>query len=70
MRITVDIDEKTIKSVINVTGIKKRSPAVSKAVSEYCVNQKRKHFLERIISGGSDYSLTNDALEKAVYDTD
>lgn len=69
MRITVDIDDNTLKSVIKETGIKKKSPALQKAVKEYCLSAKKRRFISYVLEGNSDYSSTNEELEKVEYDS-
>jgi len=71
MRITVDIDEKTLADIESETGIKKHSPAVRKAIDTYLEDSARKKFLRRVMEGRCDYSRTNDELEaQGVYDAD
>ncbi|MSU20871.1 MAG: hypothetical protein EXS30_05700 [Pedosphaera sp.] len=63
MRITVDIDAAELKQIQKITGQKKKSPAVSQALSEFLRHQQRQKFIERAISGDTDFALTNDELE-------
>ena len=63
MRITVDIDETDLASVLKSTGLRKRSPAVRQAVADYVIDLERKRFLRRVMEGKSDYSLSNEELE-------
>ena len=69
MRITVDIDDDTLSEVMKETGLKKKSTAISKAVSEYCQESRKKRFISRVMEGESDYSATNVELEKVNYDS-
>ena len=70
MRITVDIDAKELKQIQKLTGIKKMSPAVSKALEEFVRQQARRDFIARALSGATDFALTNEELEKRdVYET-
>lgn len=71
MRITVDLDEKDLASVQRATGIRKRSPAVRKAISDYVKDLEKKRFLTRVMDGKSDYALSNEELEaRGTYDAD
>jgi Arc/MetJ family transcription regulator len=63
MRITVDIDEKDLASVLRATGIRKRSPAVRRALSDYLKDVEKKRFLQHVMEGKSDYALSNKELE-------
>ena len=63
MRITVEIDAKELKQIQKATGQKKKSPAVSKALSDYIRMQERRAFIERALAGKTNYSLTNEELE-------
>jgi len=63
MRITIEIDEKVLALVQRETGIRKRSPAIRRAVADYVDEMERKRFLRRVMEGKSDYSLTNEQLE-------
>ena len=63
MRITVEIDEKDLKRIQQITRQKKVSPAVSQALTDYLRLQRRRALVERALSGGTDYALTNDELE-------
>ena len=43
--------------------MKKKSPAVSKAIDCFCKEIRRKEILKKVLSGKTDYSLTNKQLE-------
>jgi len=66
MRITVDIDENTVAKVQAATGIRKKSPAIGKAVLSYVRDLERRQFLQRVREGKTDYRSTNDDLEAGV----
>jgi Arc/MetJ family transcription regulator len=68
MRTTLDIDEKTLEEVQRVTGIRKKSPALARAVGEYLKESKRKVFLKKVAEGRTDYSTANKDLESRDYD--
>jgi len=63
MRVTVEIDDYTMNEVIKETGEMKKSPALSMALSEFLENRKRQKFLEKVLSGGTDYAASNDEVE-------
>jgi Arc/MetJ family transcription regulator len=63
MRITVDIDAKSMQQIQKITGQKKKSPAVSQALVAFLRQQARRKLIERALSGGTDFALTNDELE-------
>jgi len=63
MRITVDIEASELRRIQKVTGQKKMSPAVSRALSEFMKLQERQKFIERALSGQTDFALTNEELE-------
>jgi hypothetical protein len=63
MRITVDIEASELRRIQKVTGQKKMSPAISRALSEFLKLQERQKFIERALSGQTDFALTNEELE-------
>ena len=70
MRITFEIDANNLKTIQKITGQKKKSPAISQALSEYLRMRERQEFIEKVMSGRTDYALTNDELEaRDVYET-
>jgi Arc/MetJ family transcription regulator len=44
MRITVDLDESLLDDLSRITGEKKKSPAVARAVAEFVRMEKRREF--------------------------
>ena len=71
MRLTIELDENELLEIQEATGIRKKSPAVQKAVRGYLDSVHRKRFLKRVSEGKTQYGLTNDELEAAAsYDTD
>lgn len=54
MRITVDVEESTLKELLELTGNRKMSPAVSEAVEGYVKRLKASQFGKRILSGTYD----------------
>ena len=70
MRITIDVDANELKQIQKITGEKKKSPAIAQALSRFLRQQQRQKFLERALSGQTDFSLTNDELEALdIYET-
>ncbi len=63
MRITVEIDAKTLKALLALTGETKKSPAISKAVREFIRGSQLKHFGDMIRRSEFDFPLTNEELE-------
>jgi len=69
MRITVDIDDETMRSIQHVTGVAKKSPAVSQALHDYLREIRKRRLLRQVMEGKTDYSATNETLEaSATYD--
>ena len=64
MRMTVDIDEKTLDELLKVTGHKKNSPAVAFAVRDFINRKKSKDFGRMLREGAFDYPATNAEVEK------
>lgn len=64
MRITVDIDKTILDDLSAMTGEKKMSPAVNKAVTEFVRRQKAKQFGRMLREGAFDYEMTNEELER------
>jgi Arc/MetJ family transcription regulator len=64
MRITVEIDASELKKIQKATGQQKKSPAVTQALSDFLKMQARQKLIDRALSGSTDFSLTNDELEK------
>lgn len=63
MRMTVEIDEKTLAELTKVTGIKKNSPAVAFAVRDFINRRKAKDFGRMLREGKFDYPATNEEIE-------
>jgi len=55
MRISVDVDEGTLRDVIELTGEKRKSPALAKAITEYVHRAKAREFGRLIREGAFDY---------------
>ena len=63
MRFTIEIDAEDMSRIQKVTGKKKKSPAVSQALTEYLKLRERQAFIGRVLAGKTDYSLSNKQLE-------
>lgn len=63
MRMTVDLDEKTLDELLKVTGHKKNSPAVAFAVRDFINRKKSKDFGRMLREGKFDYPATNEEIE-------
>ena len=55
MRITVDIDDATMKEVLLLTGEKNKSPALAKAVTEFVHRKRAREFGRLMREGAFDY---------------
>lgn len=64
MRMTVELDEKTLDELLKVTGHKKNSPAVAFAVRDFINRRKAKDFGRMLREGTFDYPATNEESEK------
>lgn len=66
MRITVDIDEKTLAEVMAMTGEKRKSPALARAIMEFTHRWKAREFGRLMREGAFDYPAgTGDETDPA-----
>ena len=65
MRMTIAIDDRDLTEIQKATGIRKKSPAVQKAVYDYLHAIARRRFLQRVCEGKTDYGTRNEDLEAA-----
>ena len=63
MRITLDIDEKKMASILKLTRQKKKSPALAMALDEFLDYKRRQAFVARVMAGETDYQTSNDQIE-------
>jgi metal-responsive CopG/Arc/MetJ family transcriptional regulator len=63
MRITVDIEDKVLEELMQITGESKKSPAISKAVNEFVKRKKAREFGRLLREGAFDYGATNKDIE-------
>ena len=63
MRITVDIDEKKLGSILRLTKQKKKSPALAMALDEFLEYKRRQAFLGKVMAGKANYETSNDEIE-------
>mgnify|MGYP003382584000 CR=1 FL=1 len=68
MRITVELDEASLRKIQEVTGEKKKSPAVQKALQAFLKDQSRRAFVQQVREGRIDFPMTNDQLEELLED--
>jgi len=59
MRMTVELDEKTVDELLKVTGHKKNSPAVAFAVRDFINRKKARDFGRMLREGNFDYPASN-----------
>ena len=70
MRITFDINANDLKQIQKITGQKKKSPAINRALVDFLRMRERQAFIEKALAGQTDYALTNTELEaRDVYET-
>jgi Arc/MetJ family transcription regulator len=70
MRLTIEIDADDLSRIQKITGEKKKSPAVARALTEFLDRRRRYQFVERVLAGKTDFSLSNQVLEsRDVYET-
>ncbi len=55
VRITVDIDEQTLAEVMALTGEKRKSPALARAIMEFTHRRKAREFGRLIRESAFDY---------------
>ncbi len=55
MRITVDIEDEVLSDLLKITGDKHKSPAVSRAVTEFVRRKQAREFGRMIREGIFDY---------------
>ncbi len=63
MRITLEIDDEKLKSILKLTRQEKKSPALALALDEYLAFKKRQAFVNRVMAGETDYKGSNDEVE-------
>ena len=64
MKVTVEINEGTLKELMAVTHERKKGPAVGKAVAEFLKRKKASEFGRLLMEGHFDYPSTNEAIEQ------
>ena len=63
MRMTVELDEKSVDELLKVTGHKKNSPAVAFAVRDFLNRKNARDFGRMLREGKFDYPATNEETE-------
>ena len=64
MRITVNINERTLEHILKYTGESKKSPAVAQVVEEFVRRQKAKEFGRLIMEGAFNYPCTPEEIQE------
>ena len=64
MRMTVELDDKTLEELQKVTGLKKNSPAIAFAVRDFLNRKKARDFGRMLREGSFDYPATNEQVEE------
>ncbi len=64
MRITVDIDDKEMDELLQLTGETKKSAAVNKVVTDYLNRRKAREFGRLLREGAFDIDFTNEDVER------
>ena len=60
MRVSVEIDESTLHELRRLTGEKKMSPAISRAVTEFVRRQRVREFGQLMREGAFDYEVESE----------
>ncbi len=68
MKITVELDEATLRELMAVTKERKKGPAVAQAVEEFLKRKKAREFGRLLMEGAFDYPAPS-AEEKARQDS-
>jgi hypothetical protein len=63
MRITVDIDESKMGTILKLTQQKKKSPALAMALDEFLEYKNRQAFLTKVMEGKTNYETSNEEIE-------
>lgn len=63
MRITVDLEESVLADLARITGEKKKSPAIARAVTEFINRKRAREFGALLREGAFDYPYTNEEIE-------
>lgn len=63
MRITLDIDNKKMELILQLTRQKKKSTAIALALDEFLAYRHRQTFVSRVMAGETDYHASNDEIE-------
>jgi len=67
MRVTLEIDEEKMRSILSLTRQNKKSPALAEALDEYLAFKRRQAFVSRAMAGKTDYQASNDELENLAH---
>ena len=67
MRITVDIEESKMRSILRLTRQSKKSPALAMALDEFLEHRQRQAFLNKVLAGKTDYRTSNQEIESLAH---
>jgi hypothetical protein len=68
MRITVDIDESKMGTILKLTRQKKKSPALAMALDEFLEYKSRQAFLTKVMEGKTNYGTSNEEIEASAHE--
>ena len=63
MRVTVDITQEQYQRLVELTGEKKKGPAITKAVEGFIQSRELRAFADLIREGKIRYEVTNEEIE-------
>ena len=55
MRITVSIEANELARIQQITGQRRKSPAIAKALAEYLREREKQLLIRKVLSGGINY---------------
>ena len=67
MRVTLEIDEEKMESILSLTRQKKKSPALAEALDGYLAFRRRQAFVSRVMAGKTDYLASNGEVESLAH---
>ena len=67
MRVTLEIDEEKMESILSLTRQKKKSPALAEALDGYLAFRRMQAFVPRVMAGKTDYLASNDEVESLAH---
>ena len=64
MRITLEIEEAKLQSILEITKQSKKSPAIMSALDEFLLFKQKQAFIVKVLGGQTDYTATNEQVEE------